>query len=101
MADVPIVCTLAPDALRARRERLLKDLWLRAQNHELTADGLRMFFPADGQTLATIATVVDAERQCCRFLRFVITVSPDGGPISLELSGPTGSREFVAALLDL
>jgi hypothetical protein len=31
----------------------------------------------------------------------VITVAPDGGPIALELSGPPGSRDFIAALLDL
>jgi hypothetical protein len=101
MADVPIVCTLSPDALEARRQGLLTDLLRRAEGHELTAEGLRLVFSADAGTLATIALVVDAERRCCRFLRFVITVAPDGGPIALELSGPPGSREFIAALLDL
>jgi hypothetical protein len=32
------------------------------------------------------------------FLRFAITVEPDGGPVCLELTGPRGTREFVAAL---
>jgi hypothetical protein len=101
MADVPIACTLSPDALQARRQGLLSDLLRRAQSHEFTADGLRVVFAPDGEALATIAQVVDAERLCCRFLRFVITVAPDGGPIALELSGPPGSREFIAALLDM
>lgn len=101
MADVPIVCTLSPDALEARRQGLLADLLRRAEGHELTAEGLRLVFSADAGTLATIARVVDAERRCCRFLRFVITVAADGGPIALELSGPPGSREFIAALLDM
>jgi hypothetical protein len=101
MADVPIACTLSPDALQARRQGLLSELLRSAQSHELTADGLRVVFLADGETLATITQVVNAERLCCRFLRFVITIAPDGGPITLELSGPAGSREFVAALLDL
>jgi len=70
-------------------------------SHEFTADGLRVSFAADGETLASIARVVNAERLCCRFLRFVISVEPDAGPIALELSGPAGSREFIAALLDL
>ena len=48
-----------------------------------------------------IARAVDAERQGCRFLRFRITVEPDGGPIVLELTGPPGTREFISALLDL
>ena len=101
MADVPIACTLSSDALEVRRQGLLSELLRRVQSHEFTADGLRVVFAADGETLATIAQVVDAERFCCRFLRFVITVAPDGGPIALELSGPAESREFIAALLDL
>jgi hypothetical protein len=101
MTDLPVACTLSPDALRARRQGLLADLLQRSQSHELTADGLRVIFSADGESLATIAQAVEAERQCCRFLRFVLTVAPDGGPIALELSGPGGTREFLAALLDL
>jgi hypothetical protein len=100
MSNVPIACTLSPEALRARRDGLLTELLQRAESHELTAEGLRVRFSASSETLATIARVVDAERQCCRFLRFAITVAPDGGPISLELSGPEGTREFIAALLD-
>ena len=100
MADLPIACTLSPDALQARRQGLLADLLRRARSHELTAAGLRVVFPGDGETLATIARVVDAERLCCRFLRFVVTTEPDAGPIALELSGPSGTREFLNSLLE-
>jgi hypothetical protein len=44
---------------------------------------------------------VEAERHCCRFLRFTITVEPDGGPLNLDLTGPQGTREFVVALLEM
>jgi hypothetical protein len=60
MADLPVACTLSPDAMRARRQGLLADLLQRSQGHELTADGLRVIFSADGESLATIAQVVDA-----------------------------------------
>jgi hypothetical protein len=100
MADLPIMCTLTPDALRTRREGLLADLLRHAIAREELPDGLRLRFAASGETLATIARAVDAERQCCRFLRFAITIEPDGGPISVELNGPAGTREFVAALLE-
>jgi hypothetical protein len=49
----------------------------------------------------SIARVVEAERHCCRFLRFIITVEPDQGQFALDLTGPQGTREFVAALLDM
>jgi hypothetical protein len=46
----------------------------------------------------TIAHAIDAERRCCRFLRFDLTVEPDAGPVVLDLTGPPGTREFIAAL---
>lgn len=101
MADVPIACTLSPDDLRERRDGLLANLLRQANHHELTADGLRVRFSAESEILDAIVRVVEAERQCCRFLRFGITVEPDGGPISLELSGPAGTREVIAGLLDV
>jgi arsenate reductase len=96
---IPVACTLTPEDLRNRREGLLAELMRHATALEELPDGVRLHFPADGDTWNTIARAVDAERQCCRFLRFQITVEPAGGPISLEVTGPPGTREFVAALL--
>lgn len=100
MTDLHVACTLSAAALRARREGLLTELLARAEEHQQVPDGFRLRFPASDHTLVAIAHAVDAERQCCRFLRFLITVEPAGGPITLELSGPPGTREFIAALLD-
>lgn len=99
MTDLPIACTLTPDALRDRRQGLLADLVRRAE-HEPIADGLRLTFAASTETLSLITQAIDAERQCCRFLRFAIGIEPDGGPISVELTGPPGTREFLSALLE-
>jgi hypothetical protein len=101
MANLPIACSLTPDALRARREGLLAELLRHAESTERVADGLRLRFASSTETLAKIVRAVEAERRCCRFLQFRITVEPDEGPISLELTGPPGTQEFVAALLDL
>jgi hypothetical protein len=91
---------LTPDALRTRREGLLRDLLRQADAREDLPAGLRLRFAPSSETLSTIARAVDAERHCCRFLRFTITIEPDGGPIVLELTGPEGTREFVGALLE-
>lgn len=101
MTDPPVACTLSPAALRTRREGLLSQLLRRAVEHQELSDGHRLRFAADEDMLAMITRAVEAERLCCRFLRFQITVEPDGGPISVELSGPPGTREFISALLDL
>lgn len=101
MPDLPIVCTLTPDALRARREGMLTELLRRSVGHELLPEGLRLQFAPSGETLASIARAVEAERHCCRFLRFTVTVEPDDGPMTVDLTGPQGAREFVAALLEM
>lgn len=100
MVDLPVACTLSTDALKSRREGLLSALLGRAEEHEELPDGHRLCFASARDTLSLIASTVEAERECCRFLRFQIVVEPDGGPISLELTGPSGTREFVSALLE-
>ena len=95
MPELPVACTLTPDALRVRRDGLLMDLVRRAEHCEELADGLRLRFAPSGETLVLIAQAVDAERHCCRFLRFGIVVEPDGGPVFLDLTGPSGTRDFV------
>ena len=101
MPDLPIVCTLTPDALRARQEGLLAEMLRQSTGHELLPEGLRLRFASSSEILASIARAVEAERHCCRFLRFTITVEPDQGPMTLDLTGPRGTREFVAALLEM
>jgi hypothetical protein len=100
MSDLPVVCALGPAALQARRQGLLTDIVRRADKHDVLDDGYRLRFAPTDDILTTIARVVEAERHCCRFLRFDITVEPDGGPIWLELTGPAGTREFLSALLE-
>lgn len=101
MADLPIVCTLGPAAVTARRDDLLGTLVRRAEERVDLPNGYRVrFAPAEG-VLTTIARVIETERLCCRFLRFQMTVEPDGEAIWLELTGPPGTREFLAGMLDL
>jgi hypothetical protein len=101
MAELPIVCTLGPDALNARRQGLLMHLLQRSSGQELLPDGLRLRFAPSGDTLSRITEAIEAERHCCRFLRFSLTVEPDEGQFTLDLTGPQGTREFVAALLEM
>ncbi len=98
IVDLPIVCTLKPATIATRKAALLPGLVGRAESREETTAGIRLRLPVDA--LSAILETVDAERQCCRFLRFDITVEPDGGPIWLELVGPPGTREFLSALLE-
>jgi len=79
MSELPIVCPLSPDALSARRQGLLSELLQQSAARELLPDGLRLRFAPSGETLSKISAAMDAERRCCRFLRFTLTVEPDEG----------------------
>lgn len=96
--EPPVVCTLTPETLATRKAGLLPGLVHRAVTVEQIAGGLRLSFPPDA--IMAIAAAIEAERRCCRFLRFDLTVEPDGGPVLLTLTGPPGTREFLTALIE-
>ena len=88
MADLPIVCTLQPAELKQRREGLLPGLASTARRCVPIEGGYRFEFAPSRDTLSEIVGVIDAERQCCRFLRFQFTVEPDEGAVQ-----PDGSLQ--------
>jgi hypothetical protein len=99
--DLPVACTLGPDALKARRDDLLGGLVRRSSERTELSNGYRVRFDPEPGLLQTIAQVIDTERRCCRFLRFQLTVEPGESAIWLEFTGPRGTREFLQGLLDL
>jgi len=101
MTNLPIPCTLGPAALKARREDLLGGLVRRAAERVDVPNGYRVRFDPSEDILSAIAKVIEVERQCCRFLTFEFTIQPDDGPIWLQFSGPAGTRELLAGMLDL
>lgn len=98
MPQLPIACSLDPAELAARRDALLPGLAARAVAREFLPEGLRWQFAPSADLLAQIARVLDAERQCCPFLRFDLTIEPAGGPVWLAVTGPAGTRELLEAI---
>jgi hypothetical protein len=81
MADLPIMCTLGPDGLKARKARLLPGVARLSRQTVKIAAGYRFEFAPEAETLGLVADMIDTERQCCRFLRFALIFEPDAGPI--------------------
>ena len=98
MTDMPIACTLSEAEIRDNAGGLLPSLIDRARGVTPLPEGVSLRFDADGDVLAAIARVVEAERRCCRFLRFRLTVEPDAGPMTLDVTGPPGTGEFLRVL---
>ncbi len=99
VTDLPIACTLTSAELQSRGAELLPGLVARAVGRVPVTDGFRWAFAPTEGLLAELARVIDAERQCCRFLRFAVAAERDGGPISLEVTGPPGTAQFLEQLV--
>ena len=65
---LPVVCTLTPQALEARRLGLLSELATTADNYE--RNGIRMQFAPTSDTLSLLTRAVEAECHCCCFSGF-------------------------------
>src|SRR4051812_42763612 len=100
MAKLPIVCTLHPGELNARATQLLPGVAAAATNRFNINHGYRFEFAPAGDVLSSIAPMIDAERRCCQFLRFQLTIEPAGGAVTLDVTGPPGTQEFLAAMID-
>ena len=96
----PIACSLSPDQLRDRKASLLPGLLKRTTLVTPTDDGYRLQFAAgDRDVVGAIAACIDAERHCCPFLSFSLSIPAEAAPIQLEVTGPPGTRAFLDALL--
>jgi len=101
MGELPITCELFPTELAGRRDGLLTQLAGSATEIREIENGVVIELPTSPEITGLIAQVIDAERHCCRFLRFRCTYEPDLGPISLEVTGPEGTNEFPGDVLGL
>ncbi len=96
MTRLPVACTLSQPDLAKRRAGLFADLARRRQEARWLPEGVTLRYGSEQGTLALLGEFIQLENQCCPFLRFQLTVDPGGGPIWLELTGPAGTREFLA-----
>lgn len=90
--------TLNPDQLKRRRDELLPGLIRRADEVSDLENGLRMHF----KSRPGFARRANGRRRvgagCCNFLRFQLTVEAGTDPITFDVTGPVGTREFLRAL---
>jgi hypothetical protein len=98
-AELPVACTLSPADLAERRTGALGALAAAVLERRELTDGWALRFAPDPGRIPELARVMELERVCCPFLRFRLTVEPGHGAVWLELTGPAGSREFLAELL--
>ena len=97
MTDLPIACSLDAPALGRRQAELRASVLAEAESVERLPDGYRFRFRHTADLFSRLGPVIDGERQCCRFLRFTITADDDRGSVTVDVTGPAGTADFVAS----
>lgn len=98
-ADIPVACALTPGEQDERRSTVLAQLRRAMEHTEERPEGYAYRFAGDGEgVVEQIASVIALERQCCPFLRFALAAEPGQGPVWLEVTGPEGTKEFLATM---
>jgi hypothetical protein len=81
--DYPLLCNM--------------DVFTSVQKVQEVENGYEFTFPNETQLISRIAEFISNERLCCPFLKFTLTIISNREPVSLSLTGPLGTQEFLRA----
>lgn len=96
---IPIACNLTSEELRMREKDLLAEFKSAVTTIEELPGGYAFRVPGKKRSLELAAQLLIAERECCPFLTFQIMAEPQMGPLTIRITGPDGSKEFLRSIL--
>jgi hypothetical protein len=92
---VDLACKLTAPELRERRETVITALRAQVSSVAETGDGFLYTFPLTTHMVGQVASFIETERQCCEFFSFHLSITSGSTEMTLEISGPEGSKEFL------
>jgi hypothetical protein len=114
-SDIPLACNMdvfTPSQREAHIQNTI-ELIQAMQNVQEVDNGYEFTFPNESVIISKIADFISNERLCCPFLKFTLNIVPNNErcpflkftlnivpnnePVSLSLTGPTGTQEFLRA----
>ena len=97
--ESPLVCNMDVFTASQREAHIQNTIELiqAVQSVQDVDNGYEFTFPNESVIISKIADFISNERLCCPFLKFTLNIVPNNGPVSLSLTGPTGTQEFLRA----
>lgn len=95
--DIVIACTLDPSLVRERIDEWRGVVAAAAEREEVDGGVRLRFARGDGEHAGRVAALAQAERDCCPFFRFVVSVANEG--TTLDVTAPEAARPLVDVLL--
>jgi MerR family copper efflux transcriptional regulator len=96
MTEQLLACALPADKAERKARNTRSTLGAAALSREEVEGGLRLRFPGDSSTEASIREVIAAESRCCPFLDMTVEPRPDG--IELTVTAPLEARPMIEQL---
>jgi hypothetical protein len=96
--EIPVACCLSDEELRNREATLLAQFKAGLIGSEELHDGYVFRVPGDKKWIALVSELIVAERECCPFLKFELSMEPGMGPVSVRMTGPDGTKEFLRSI---
>ena len=101
-SDLPLACNMGvfTPAQRESHIQATTELIHTVQGVQEVENGYEFTFPSEAEFISKIAEFMSNERLCCPFLKFTLNIMPNSESISLSLTGPMGTQEFLRAEFD-
>jgi hypothetical protein len=96
-AETPLVCNMNVFTSDQREKHIQNTIQMiqGIQGIQELNHGYEFTFPDQPEYISRIAEFISNEHLCCPFLEFDLNVSSTRSFISLSLTGPAGTREFL------
>ena len=100
--DTPLVCNMDVFTSTQREAHIqtTTELIQALQSVQEVKNGYEFTFPNETEFISKIAEFISNERLCCPFLKFTLNILSNREPLSLSLTGPIGTQEFLRAEFD-
>ncbi len=93
-----VACGLSSAELRVRVAALLAQFKSRVIATEEIPDGYAFRIAGDKESMAAVAELIAAERECCRFLAFELSAQPNMGPVIVRVTGLSAPKAFLRTM---
>ena len=95
MVEISFKYPLTPDIARELREPALGVVLDSIKSVVESEEGFVLNFGRESKIIHSVSQMMEIERVVNPFLRMALVVESSEGPIKLELSGPTGTKDFL------
>lgn len=101
-SKTPLICNMDvfTPAQREAHIEMTTQLIQAIQNVQEVENGYEFTFPGEREFISKIAEFISNEQRCCPFLKFTFTVFSNSEPMTLALTGPMGTQEFLRIEFD-